>query len=231
MWFVDILFPRQCFVCWENWNYLCNECKKQLSFHPEVCPWCLELSKNFRLCSTCKTTTDLSIEWVVITYTYSTEIKKLVSSFKYSHAKDIGNFLSEKMYLSLASNTSISFKNTFISFVPMHWIKKHFIRWYNPAEVLAGWVSNLSNLPLIRFINKTKLTLSQTYFGRRWRLSNVSSSIWLDDLDLSWYENLILVDDIYTTWATIKQISSIIKTYYPHIKIWWCVLARHLKKN
>ena len=86
---IDLIFPRECLGCSKQGPYLCFECKKKLTPHPELCPFCHTPQRDFKTCQLCKSNWETALEWVLICFSYQTLIKKLIPKLKFYHKKDL----------------------------------------------------------------------------------------------------------------------------------------------
>ncbi len=173
---LDILFPKYCINCWYKWEYICNNCKKNIKIHPEICPNCWKAWNNFKICINCKYK-EIYYEWIFIWFQYSWLIKKLILWLKYTHIKDYWSYLSEKiinlLYSDIIFREIIKKSNTIITNVPSHWFRKYFIKGYNQSEILSKNISNLLWIKHIEICTKIKYTKSQIKLKRKERLINL----------------------------------------------------------
>ena len=224
-----MIFPRQCVNCWKTGAYLCRTCKKKLQPHPEICPVCHRFSKDYRTCINCRTNKDFYLEGIIIPFTYTDLLKKLILKLKYFHKKDIGWFLVERLKLALAINSSFHNSKLIISFVPTHRYRQYFIKWYNQSQVLAKKLSEILYVPRIQIATKKKRTKTQASLDRNGRLKNLKNAFSLiPNLNLLGDETILIVDDITTTWSTINELAKLIKFHYPRTKVRGVVLGRHI---
>ena len=89
-------------------------------------------------------------------------------------------------------------------------------RGYNQAEVLARWLASGSR-PLARagLVRKTKATKHQKGLGRAGRQENLrgvfASTERRPYVCLPHTEAVVLVDDVFTTGATAREVSSVLR--------------------
>jgi len=225
---INLLFPRQCINCSTTEAYLCKTCKKKLTPHPEICPYCHRVSKDYKTCIECRTYKSNNLEGIIIPFAYTDLLKKLIIKLKYFHKKDIGKFLVERLMVALQVNQNLN-ENIIISFIPSHWYRHYFVKWYNQSELLARKLSEKLQVPMVTIAQKKKHTKTQASLDRNWRLHNLKNTFSLaKNLQLQGNETLLIVDDITTTGSTINELAKLIKYYYPKIKVWWAVLWRHM---
>lgn len=113
---IDFLFPRHCIACWQQGEYLCKTCKRQLQPHQEICPYCHRFSKDYQTCIECRCSKSNVLEGIIIPFAYTDLLKSLIIKLKYFHKKDIGNFLIDRLAIALQANQS--FQKEFNIFLP-----------------------------------------------------------------------------------------------------------------
>jgi ComF family protein len=99
--------------------------------------------------------------------------------------------------------------------VPIHLLKR-LRRKYNQSELLAKAISNISSVEYEpRILRKIKQTRQQEGLSGKVRRKNVVGSFGVDEnyAKLLENKNIILVDDVFTTGATVNECSKIIKKY------------------
>ena len=233
---IDFLFPKYCINCSQKWEYLCPQCKKKLIPHPEICPYCHTYSKFYQTCFTCKNKENSYLKWLIIWFSYDQTLKNLIFRLKYFHKKNISEFLAQRLFLVIQTNqilqyqTNVLKQKIFISYVPSHRYRKYFVKWYNPSKEIAKLLADKLNLECIDIVQKTKHTRQQVWLSKIQREKNLKSIFKVKQSaikQIQWNEIIIIVDDVTTTWATLKEISQTIQAMYPQTSIRWAVLWRH----
>ncbi len=222
---LDFLFPKTDINSGDIWENISQLTKNKLKIHDEICYICKKESSWFDTHSHCKK--KYSPEKIVTCFYYNNHIKSIILNFKYYHNYKVWEDLSKlmlhffKMYLPIDNNVAITY-------VPMHWIRKYFIKWYNQSEILAKKLSKYTKLPLIKICDKWGNTKAQAKINNRnERLKNLKNSFTYNkNLKLSSISKIIIVDDIITTWSTIEEMTKCIKKQHPFLKIYWITLAR-----
>lgn len=170
----------------------------------------------------------------MIPFSYTDTIKQLITKFKYKHQKDLKDFLGERLILVLKTNQKL--RNTIeqnsnqimISYIPTHRYRKHFVKWYNQSELLAEYLNQNLQIPMVDLLQKPQATKAQAKLQRTQRLVNLQGKFILNpNIQLEGHETIILVDDVTTTNTTLNEAARTIKAQYPYIKIRGLVLARH----
>jgi len=232
MWLLDLIFPKQCVGCKREWDYLCKDCKRQLKPHMEICSWCHRYSKNYLTCLDCKSQKNFVLDGLLIPFSYSWFLKKIILKLKYYHKRSVVDFLIQRVCLAIQVNDALSKRisrwRVVISWIPSHWYRRYFVKWYNQSYLLAKDLWNKLWIQYVDILRKNKNTKSQASLDREWRLKNLKNVFSLHDPNylLSHIDTVILVDDVTTTGSTMNEVAKLIKFYYPNISVWWVVLAR-----
>ena len=95
--------------------------------------------------------------------------------------------------------------------IPLH---KRRLKWrgYNHAEELARQLGRAFSLPVVTdVLVKTKHTTPQANLGKEKRLANMKGAFQVRDLHAVAAKNILLVDDVYTTGATMDECALVLK--------------------
>ncbi len=229
---LDILFPTSCIGCGKEGRYICDECNVFISETMPVCPVCCNSSFFGESHSNC--VRKYSLDGLISIWDYEGLIKNLIYKIKYdgtTHAisEIIENFFklitNDKDNRFHAFLSFLSYKDTYITYVPMY-IKKEKKRGFNQAELIAKEIGKTSNRRIISLLKKIKNTESQTKLEKKERLENVKDSFGVNnDINIEGIENVLLIDDFFTTGTTIKECCKILKQAGIN-KVWGFTLAR-----
>jgi len=99
-------------------------------------------------------------------------------------------------------------ENAYITYVPMY-VKKQKTRGFNQAEVIAKELGKKSGRPVIKLLEKIRDTEDQTKLDEEERLENIRGSF--KSIRSLQQTPLLLVDDFYTTGATMQECSETLK--------------------
>lgn len=94
--------------------------------------------------------------------------------------------------------------------IPLHQSRRR-KRGYNQAEILARYLSEKTGVPYASdVLFRTKKTTAQKQLDRQERMANLRGAF---SVSKEWKpaENVLLIDDIYTTGATLEQAAKILK--------------------
>ncbi len=158
-------------------------------------------------------------------------MKKAIHHIKYRH---LGDAVSEIVALSwetmakdperFAAFFSFLAEKPLLSFVPLT-PQKTWQRGFNQAELIAKEFGKITGLEVLPLLKKVKTTRSQTALDRQERVENVKNVFALKKEELKIPKNLILIDDVWTTGATMKEAAQTLKRAGVQ-KIWGFTLAR-----
>ncbi len=130
---------------------------------------------------------------------YEGVLKELIHQFKFEN-----KFGLSLLFARFLSEVSPRNADVIIP-VPMHF-KKLKIRKYNPSVVMAKDLSKRLKIPFqLDVLKKTMNTPSQTELSRSKRLRNVKGTFQIFHPELIQNRRILLVDDVYTTGATIHE--------------------------
>lgn len=130
-------------------------------------------------------------------------IQGLLHQLKYKGNKELGIFLGEQMGKTLF-NSERSKNIDVIVPLPMDH-RKETKRGYNQAAVIAQGVSNIINKPLLdKAVIRVRATNTQTKMHRAERWTNVDGSFSVQQPEKLSEKNILLVDDVITTGATLE---------------------------
>lgn len=228
---LNFLFPRVCVWCWKKWEYLCSECKKDLYSHPEICPFCHQKSSDFQTCKSCAE--NQILKWIIIWFAYKWVAKKLILKAKFTHKKDVIWFMAQRLAILVQTNQQLKQKlenfELFISYVPSHWRRRYYEKWYNQSMLLAKSLANELWIPMLKLASKKSYTVSQLRLNREERKKNLKWVFHVEDLSqVPIWATVLLVDDVTTTGSTLSELSRAVYGARNDLNFRWAVIARNM---
>lgn len=208
---LSFLAGEICVSCGNNFGFICQNCLSKLPYNTNFCCRCafpLQTQDNDKLCGGCLLNPP-KFDYVYAPFIYDGVIKFLIHEAKF-HKK---TFYFNKLMQIAKKDLLITFEkfSNFDVIIPVPVSRKRLLeRGYNQSIEIAKLLSKLIKKPvLFDTLVKVKETLPQTHFGREDRFKNVKDAFFLKKPLLS--DKVILVDDIVTTTATIREASKILK--------------------
>lgn len=212
---MDFLFPRRCPVCHDivdkRENLCCENCREKLTYVRE--PWCLKCGKPLSddkkiMCADCSKGNRKYIEGRSI-FVYDDIMRKSIYGFKYNGRQEYAKFYAKEIKKSLFEKIKSWNPDALIP-IPIH-RKKMKSRGYNQAYLIAKELSNLTGIPVINnYLIRVKNTTVQKNLDAHGRALNLKNAfkIGKNKVKLS---SAILIDDIYTTGATIDAATDVLR--------------------
>ena len=209
--FQDYFFPKNCLNCHTEGVWLCDSCKDSLFFITGgFCPFCGKLSGLFCVCGKCQNHT--GIEKVFSLLRYNDPLaRKIIKNLKYRYIRGIADELEPliRKFFYKYKNLAETREDAVIVPVPLGWYKRA-ERGFNQAEDLARVIGKILNIKVENnLIVKCGRTKNQANISRHERMSNLDGAFKAKG---SAPKNIILVDDVFTTGATVKEIARVLRS-------------------
>ena len=226
---LDVFFPRFCFGCNREGKWLCDDCLATLEIRNYVvCPICLKRTLDFKTCRSCQSKTILSGLFWALSYE-NLLVKKLIHRFKYEpFVRELKQPLS---YIIISHLLLIEFFSTnnpadFILIpIPLH-IKRKKWRGFDQTEEISKEISNYFGIPLLtNILIRKKETLPQVDLEEKERKENIKGVFSLKNVQEIQGKKIFLVDDVYTTGATMEEATRVLKEVGAK-EIWGVTVAR-----
>ncbi|MFN7181394.1 MAG: ComF family protein [Planctomycetota bacterium] len=240
---LDIFFPRFCVICnrpftsdaFEH-NYLCKRCFLVLPKPPErnVCLKCKDFLGQFLLtkpvCQQCKKYRHLFKRLITPLY-YKDEVEKLIWEFKFNKGFYLGRLFTQLLIGKIREEIpDFNHAINLVTFVPMSYSEK-MKRGFNQSEFIAKIIGKGLKLKVYSVLRKTRPTRPQRELNFFHRQENVKDAFCVKKQYKNLIEgkNILLVDDIYTTGATLAECCKVLKENKVK-KIYLAVLARNIRR-
>ena len=201
---VAVIAPHYCMVCGCIGKVLCGACQlSELPSVPSRCYRCHITTNQSQVCSKCKRTSPLSNVWVATIYADIS--KEIIDKLKFERcsaaASDIASAIDHLLPI-LPSDTIICHIPTAASRIR--------VRGYDQSLLIARQLArsrNLISAPLLTRKSSTR----QLGAGRKMRFAQAQRSFTLNKrLDVNG-KQVLLVDDVTTSGATIEAAGNLLK--------------------
>lgn len=218
--FLGLLFPAKCVICDKvlerEESGVCAHCRERLPRVTEpVCRHCGKPIADVResQCFDCsKKRSDL--EQGRALWLYTEQMKKAIADFKYRGHLISGDFYAAELVRGVGEWIRQSGVQCLIP-VPLY-KRKQWFRGFNQAAYLAERLGEHMGLPVCEVLVREYATKPQKGLDNRQRAHNLRGVFGIrEDLiaGLQDFHSVLLVDDIYTTGATLEECARTIKKY------------------
>jgi len=252
LFFLDLIFPIECLGCGREGEWLCDLCFKEIKLKPkQYCLHCKKENDSGKFCSPCQIIYSLDGVWIAALYDEAL-VSQAIKTLKYHFVSGLAGDLSKLLVVyidkmltqsrilkpglnqgvnwqvfKLAENLPqaiLNFHNNLVMPVPL---SKKRLRWrgFNQAELLARAVAEKYRLKLdSNNLIRTKHKKPQAKLNEINRLENIKECF-------SWLggglnkKNIILVDDVVTTGATLNECAKVLKANGAG-EVWGLVVAK-----
>ncbi|MGL5328525.1 MAG: ComF family protein [Peptostreptococcaceae bacterium] len=192
-----------CKYCFKSMHFIqggCYKCGKPIVRHSleeeyeEGCSYCFNKIFYFDKAISCIEYSDIS--------------KRMILEFKYKNktymAKYISTIMKEKLQME-------DIKFEYIVFVPLH-KKRLNSRGFNQSEKIANYLSLDIGKSVINCLDRTENTKRLYKLSRKQRQVELKNAFNVNDnIEHVKNKNVLLIDDIFTTGATVNEISKLLK--------------------
>ncbi len=184
---LNLVFPPRCEVCRKgSEGALCSECFEQIKFMKP----------------------HLGIHSVSV---YEGILRTAIHRFKFKKRRTLAEPLGILLVKYLGRTPTLEIKEIDVIIpVPLH-IKRERQRGFNQAELLARVISRYHERPVVSALERTKNTKAQFDLPREERFKNIIGAFKVSHIKSVYNKRVLLLDDIYTTGATIAECSKALR--------------------
>lgn len=212
---LDILFPEKCIVCHRilsdpESGRMCAICRRTVL--PVTEPRCCRCSKSIddvegELCVDCQNRR-FYVEAGYALYPYDERMQKAVRYFKYDGEAVNGLYFADQMAEQYGEWVRKICPEVILP-VPVHKKRMRF-RGFNQAACLAGRIGERLGIPVdLHYLVRTENTKPQKGLDSKARFRNLQKGFAVRKGGGT-YQNILLVDDIYTTGATLEACGKVL---------------------
>lgn len=191
------------------YNSLCHNCRKELNFiSSNYCYSCGgELDGALAICSKCLKEKKRTFLHAISIFPYQKFNRELLLSYKNGGKIELSRFFAKTAANKLKR---INLDFDLIIPIPLHWTKQ-LQRGYNQSEFLAELIAAKLNKPCVKKgLKRVKRARQQKQLNSLERHQNLRNAF-LADSKIVASQKVLLIDDIFTTGATLENASSALK--------------------
>lgn len=230
---LDILFPLACLGCGKEDVWLCDECLEKIPVEEFFyCPVCKQKSLRGEVHAHCQP--DFYLDGLLIAGQWENKnLRQLIHRLKYNFVQDLkiplGKILIKKIQQANHFFTPALNSGYFDGLIPVPLARRRLLwRGFNQAQLLAEQVMPYLETSVWReTIKRIKNTRPQVGQKQRQRQKNINGAFLCDLKFTNSFKDkkILLIDDVYTTGATMLEVAKVLKTAGAK-EVWGLVLAR-----
>ncbi|MCX7881036.1 MAG: phosphoribosyltransferase family protein [Patescibacteria group bacterium] len=209
----DLFLPKFCLGCGFLGCYICPKCEKKLIYiQKDSCLYCGQPSP-FGLTHVLCFKKDC-LDGLISVFYYNDFLKKIIKSFKYKRALVVWNEF--KIIIKPERLNKISFYKKlatefFFQPIPLSLLREK-KRGFNQAEVITDFLREFLDFPKAQFLLRKKEGFPQAQIKeRKKRAFNIRGAFEVINKKTLINKKIILVDDVATTGATLKEAARVLK--------------------
>lgn len=226
---LDMLYPRHCPLCDTILSFgegmVCDTCRKQQKIMTP--PYCMKCGKTIEdneeeYCKDCHAIMK-SYNRGFPVFAYTGAIKHALYEFKYHNQRSYGDYFAECIVKQYGAQLK-SLQLDGLVPVPIHRDKRR-ARGYNQAHVLADALGKRIHVPVYpSYIQRIVKTSPQKELNDKTRMKNLKNAFKIGQNAIE-LKKVLLVDDIYTSGATIEACTKVLleagveNVYYTSVAI------------
>lgn len=201
---VSLLAPHTCLVCHTEGYLLCPWCKPDaITPLPDRCYRCNAVSRDGAVCQKCRKTSRLTYVWV--RSEYEKVAKGLIYKLKFARAIAAATVIAELIEEEIPDLPP----DTVVTYVPTATSRVR-LRGYDQSRLIAREIARrraLSFTPILTKIGQTR----QVGADRKRRITQASNNYRVRTGKLAGVTQVLLIDDILTTGATLESAAQLLK--------------------
>lgn len=226
---LDLIFPKKCLNCKKEGVFFCEDCFSLIDINPFQ--YCLcDRPQKIITHGQCQKCAKKSLNGIYSATDFeNSQIKKLIYNFKYqSQLKELAYPLSLLILIHLYLIKKYFPPNSLLVPIPL-FLKKKKRRGFNQAEEIGKIISEKIKIPLIvDNLIRIKNTFPQAKLNKEQRQENIKNAFEVRNKKIFQGKIIFLLDDVYTTGATMQECAKILKKSGAK-QIWGLTVAREIK--
>ncbi len=223
----EVIAPARCFKCLNVGSWLCTRCHLEISAvrYALACPVCQRAQARGLTCHGCST--ESALTGLVSLGPYHTSwLRRGIHWLKFkgvrSCAPELADLLVSKLTV-IAPREKLSRQADLIP-VPLHRGRLR-QRGFNQSELLAQYLAQITAIPIMIRLSRSRATAPQTQLPTALRQDNIKDAFVLSDKTKTRKTMAIIIDDVATSGATLSAAAHTLQTA-GYRQIWGLTLAR-----
>lgn len=213
---LSLIYPPRCQMCGKSLpvfdrRVLCEICYNNIKLNTG--PFCKRCGKFYSyedcICESCKVGTyyfDRSYSACV----YDGVIRECIHNFKYNGGLSLERLFKNLMIEFAEKHIDMRRYNWLIP-VPLHRVK-YKERTFNQSAILAAYLSKRFKIAMLKNnLLRTRLGKPQMMLPKNKRLEGIKDSFKIKNPSLLKDKSVLLIDDVFTTGATVNECSKVLK--------------------
>lgn len=223
-WALDLILPKYCIGCGAEGEFLCLSCRATLSFSAPTCPICSQRNFDGILCLACQENSGLRRFIAPFSY-HDFLIRNLIYAYKYEGVRELKTFFADEIVSGMQAYGIRPNAESILVPIPLARSRER-ERGFNQARLLAEEIGQRISLPVRMALRRTRATAPQiemeSYDHRR---NNMHGAFAAADATLTRHKTVILVDDVYTSGATLEEAARVIRSLHART-VWALTIAK-----
>lgn len=219
--FLDFIFPKKCVGCGKFGSYICRGCFSKIEFiQKPVCAVCGRQAVGGRTHPGC--VNRYTLDGLVVACRYSGAVRDAIRKIKYKWIFSISSILVDLLVFGIWRYDLP--KDVVLVPVPLHKSRKNW-RGFNQAELLAFELARRFDVKIdVNLLFRVVDTKTQVGLSRDERRKNIKGAFQINKSSDLKNKNYILVDDVFTTGATMSEACRVLKAAGAK-NVWGMVVA------
>jgi len=227
---LDLLFPKKCVGCQKEGQYFCQDCIGNILQTDLVCPKCEKLAMGGQTHPICRRPFGLDGLWSL--GIYQDPLRSAIQTLKYKRVKELAEVLVNITLEYWARYQTFVFDQIkkdggtgwVVVPVPLFWWREN-SRGYNQSAEIGQLLASKLGLEYAKDLQRVRYTKSQVRLKGKERHQNIRNAFSLSNNHEPITNNVLLIDDVWTTGSTLRECCYILKRSGAK-KVWALTLAR-----
>ena len=212
----DLFFPVECVTCSQPGQFFCKNCQKLIVSLANRCLVCNDGVSDQGVCEVCASQVPYDEIYVLGKFT-GTVLEVAVEKLKFSFVEELAKILASCLAASL-TNRGLVFDPVSAIIIPIPLHEKRFCeRGFNQSELLSEWLArDLAVAMRTDILFRDRATRQQARLTRAEREENIRDAFTVQNGDLIKDKIIYIVDDVFTSGATVGAAAKLIREYAPN---------------